>query len=215
MVRTDGGAAATEPRNDLRTDPAVDPLGLNVLAVEALGNDPKAVRRFLLAITPAIRRTCCGVLGRRHEDLEDTIQDALGDTMRALPRYRFEGSVIHYVTKIAMRLAIEARRRGTLRSGGLHAPRRQDAEVPRHGEGEGDRFEQAELVRQVLQDLSPVQADVLILHLVLGFTIDEIASITHARVNTIKKRLREGRGSLRRRLERMGHAPSRQKGSRR
>jgi RNA polymerase sigma factor (sigma-70 family) len=214
MVRADAGAPAATKQNDGRTDATVDPAGLNALAQKALGKEPQAIRTFLQAIAPAIRRTCCGAMGPGHADLEDTIQEALVDTMRALPRYRFEGNVIHYVTKIALRLAIDTRRRGTLRSGRLHEFEEHQV---RHaiGHGEDSRFEQAELARQVLQQLSPTLTEALVLHLVLGFSVDEVASITRTRTNTVRKRLRVGRASMRRKLAALGHTQLTPKGSER
>ena len=76
MVRSDGGADRA---------PKADPTALDALAREALGPDPEAIRRFVLAIAPAIRRACRGVMGARHTDLEDTIQDCFIDATRGLP----------------------------------------------------------------------------------------------------------------------------------
>jgi RNA polymerase sigma factor (sigma-70 family) len=214
MVRADRAPETTKP-NDERTDDAtVDPAGLNTLAQKALGKEAQAIRTFLQAIAPAIRRTCRGAMGPGHADLEDTIQEALVDTMRALPRYRFEGNVIHYVTKIALRLAIDARRRGTLRSGHLLEFREHQV---RHtiGHVEDRRFEEAELARQVLQQLSPTLTEALVLHLILGFSIDEVASMTQTRTNTVRKRLRAGRASMRRKLAALGHVSLAPKGSER
>src|SRR5689334_21498387 len=102
MVRANGGADAAS-----RADPA----HLDALAREALGRDPEAVRRFLLAIAPLIGRACRGVTGARHTDLEDTIQECFVDVMRGLPSYRFEGSLLGFATKIAIRRALVSRRR--------------------------------------------------------------------------------------------------------
>jgi RNA polymerase sigma-70 factor (ECF subfamily) len=68
------------------------------------------------------------------------------------------------------------------------------------------------LVRQIVRDLSRVQAEVIILRLMLGFSIEEIASITGASTNTVKTRLRLEKNSLRRRLEHDGHGPLKAKG---
>jgi DNA-directed RNA polymerase specialized sigma24 family protein len=134
----DGAGAA-----DALVDPVADGgpavLGaLDALARQALGNDPVVVRRFLIGIAPTIRRVCRGVLGRHDPDLEDVVQDCLVDTMRALPRYRFEGSVVHYVTKISIRRAMAARGRTTLRSGRFPALDERRAEWNGEGQGEGD-----------------------------------------------------------------------------
>ena len=106
MIRANGGAGAAS-----RADPAQ----LDALAREALAQDPEAVRRFLLAIAPVIWRACRGVMGARHTDLEDTIQECFVDVTRGLPSYRFEGSLVGFVTKIAVRRALAHRRRSVER----------------------------------------------------------------------------------------------------
>src|SRR4029079_11945455 len=75
----------------------------------ALGGDQSALREFLRAVAPVVRRVCRGVMGRDNPELEDAIQDCLIDVARSLPQFRFEGSAAHYVTKIAMRRAIATR----------------------------------------------------------------------------------------------------------
>lgn len=190
MVRGNGSADAA---------PKADPVHLDALAREALTRDPAAVRRFLLAIAPVVGRACRGVMGGRHSDLEDAIQDCFVDVTRGLPSYRFEGSLVGYVTKIAIRRALMHRRRGVARlqhfqllddlNDGLPAP---DANV-----GE---LERAEVMRDLIRRVRPVQAETLVMRVVLGFTVEEIALATEVSVNTVKTRLRLGKNALRKLL---------------
>src|SRR4051794_21178346 len=106
MVRPNGGVDAA---------PTAERASLDSLARAALGHEAEAVRRFLLAISPVIRRACRSVMGSQHTDLEDTFQDCLIDVTRALPSYRFEGNLIGYVSKIAVRRALVSRRRSVAR----------------------------------------------------------------------------------------------------
>ena len=84
---------------------------LDARARAALGGDASALRDFLRAVAPIVRRVCRGVMGRDNPELEDAIQDCLIDVARSLPQFRFEGSAGHYVTKIAMRRDIAVRDR--------------------------------------------------------------------------------------------------------
>src|SRR5262245_9613115 len=148
MVPIDGRAEAGARRPDEPESRAIDDghAALNALAKAAIGNDPDAVRKFLIAIGPTIQRACRGVMGGGHPDLEDVVQNSLFDTMRALPGYRFEGNVAHYATKIAIRLAIAARRRGAIRSARFEALDDQKS-LPPASEGTGSsRLELEELV---------------------------------------------------------------------
>jgi RNA polymerase sigma-70 factor (ECF subfamily) len=190
MVRADGGADKASK---------ADPAHLEALAREALGRDPEAVRRFLLAIAPAIGRACRGVMGARHPDLEDTIQECLVDVTRGLSSYRFEGSLLGFVTKIAVRRALVSRRRSVARIRHLQLldDLRDEAPVADASVGE---LERAEVMRDLIHRVRPIQAETLVMRVVLGFTVEEIALATGVSVNTVKTRLRLGKKSLRKLL---------------
>lgn len=187
MVRPSGGAGAA---------PKSEPAELEALAREALGQAPEAVERFLLAIAPTIRRACRGVLGARHPDLEDAIQDALIDATRALPMYRFQGSLAGYVTTIAVRRALMSRRSSAVRARHLQLL----AEPPDHAPNaiaNVNEAEQMEVVRALIRRLRPVQAETLVMRVILGMSVEEIALSTDVPVNTVKSRLRLAKGTLR------------------
>ena len=166
------------------------------MAREALGQEPAAVRRFLLAVSPAIRRACRSVMGAQHTDLEDTIQDCLIDVTRALPGYRFEGNLFGYVSKIAVRRALVSRRRNTARVRHLQLLEDLHDGLP-VADANAREIERAELMRDLIRRLRPIQAETLVLRVVLGFSVEEIASLTEVSVNTVKTRLRLGKNTLR------------------
>jgi RNA polymerase sigma-70 factor (ECF subfamily) len=185
MIRADGGADSA---------PKADPARLDALAREALTQDPEAVRRFLLAISPLVGRTCRGVMSPRHTDIEDTIQESLIDVMRGLPSYRFEGSLIGFVTTIAIRRALASVRRSVARIRHLQLLDDLHHELPSGNVGE---IEQAEVMRDLLRRVRPIQAETLVMRVVLGFSVEEIALATEVSVNTVKTRLRLGKKTLR------------------
>ena len=198
MVRTNGGVDAA---------PKGDPASLDSLARAALGQDPDAVQSFLVAISPAIRRACRSVIGPQHTDLDDTIQDCLIDVTRALPSYRFEGNLLGYVTKIAVRRALVSRRRSVARVRHLQLLEDLQDEVPVADASVG-QIEGAQVMRDLLRRLRPIQAETLVLRVVLGFSMEEIAQLTEVSVNTVKTRLRLGKNALRRLLVwHAGNAP--------
>ena len=147
-------------------------------------------------MSPAIRRACRSVLGPKHTDLEDTIQDCLIDVARALPSYRFEGNLYGYVAKIAVRRALVSRRRNVARVRHLQLLEDLHDELP-IVEANAGEIERAELVRVLIRRLRPIQAETLVLRAVLGFSIEEIAQLTEVSVNTVKTRLRLGKNALR------------------
>ena len=189
MVRVTGGAD---------TASKADPTHLDALAREALAQGPEAVRRFLLAVAPAIGRACRGVMGARHIDIEDTVQECFVDVTRGLPYYRFEGNLLGFVTKIAVRRALMSRRRSVARIRHLQLLDLHD-ESPVADANAGD-IEGAEVMRDLIRRLRPIQAETLVMRVVLGFTVDEIALATDVSVNTVKTRLRLGKKTLRKLL---------------
>jgi RNA polymerase sigma factor (sigma-70 family) len=177
---------------------------LNELARAALGGERFAVRNFLHGTAPLVRSVCRGVMGRFHPDIEDTIQDCLIDVVRALPQFRFEADVSHYITKIALRRAITLRKRARFRAKyhtGL------DLSAAPMTTFDDSLEARADLVRALLDELNQSQATVLRLRLMLGHSISEIASITGVSPNTVKTRLRLGKNQLRHWLRRSGEAP--------
>lgn len=178
--------------------------GLNELVREVLRGSPFALRQFLRVMAPLVRGSCLGIMGREHPELEDTIQDCLVDVVRALPQFRFEANVSHYVTKITMRRAIAARQRAQAHSKQHVAMDAYVAPMTTFDDGVETR---ANLVRDLLDELGEAQSTVLRLRLMLGHSMGEIARITGVSVNTVKTRLRLGKNRLRRQLERSGEGP--------
>jgi RNA polymerase sigma-70 factor (ECF subfamily) len=174
---------------------------LDEAARAALGGDRVALRKFLGAVAPIVRRVCRGVMGRDNPELEDAIQDCLIDVARALPNFRFEGNVSHYVVKIAMRRAIVSRQRARTQSM-QHASLDVSA-LPVAAVDEAPDAH-AELVQHLLETLDEAQAKALLMRVMLGHSIDEIARMTGVSVNTVKTRLRLGKEQLRRWLRRSG-----------
>ena len=176
-------------------------VSLNDWARAAAQGDQLALRNLLRGVAPTVRRICRGIMGREHSELEDTIQDCLVDVARALPQFRFESDVTHYVTKIVMRRAIASRQRARALSKQLAAL---DPNALPGPSTEAAPDARANLVRGLLDDLNEAQATALLLRVMLGHSIEEIASITGVSVNTVKTRLRLGKNQLRSWLRRSG-----------
>jgi RNA polymerase sigma-70 factor (ECF subfamily) len=190
------------PEERCRTATAED---LNALVREALRGDAFALRKLLQSIAPLVRSICRGVMGRDCQDLEDTIQDCLIDVVRALPHFRFEADFTHYITKITIRRAIATRQRIRARAKPLVAVALHSLPDAKADDAVESR---ADLVRNLLDELSEAQSTVVRLRLMLGHSIGEIASMTGVSVNTVKTRLRLGKNQLRRWLTRKGEGPS-------
>ena len=161
--------------------------------------DPACVRQFLEAVAPSVRKVCRAVLGSSHADLEDIIQECLIEILRALPKYRFEGTIVHYTNRIALRSAIAARKRG--RSQEQRARALAEQESANILSGMQDTLPDLWFLRGIIDELSTVQAEVVVMRMVLGYSVEEIAAATQVSVNTSKSRLRVAKEYLRRRLD--------------
>jgi RNA polymerase sigma-70 factor (ECF subfamily) len=178
---------------------------LTALAHRARDGDTDATRSLLREIVPAVRRTCKGVLGSEHADLEDTIQESLVAFVQALPSYRFDGDITHYAVRIAFRATLHTKKRsikwrdrfrltGTIEETTDFASSSPSEELM--------LTQRRKALERVLGKLPREQAEALTLRIMLDFSMNDIASICDVPLNTVKTRLRLGKDALRRHMER-------------
>jgi len=167
------------------------------LAEAAASGDDGARRELALRLADRMRRTARFLL-RVEADADDAAQSAMVEVLLCLRRYRGESSLEHWANRIAARTALELVRR-----------RRRDAE--REGRGEAAlrspeettacRDEPDVVLRQrllrCLDRLPDERRATVVLRLVHGMTLEEIARETAVPRNTAKDRLRVGRQELR------------------
>lgn len=182
----------------LRTDLA-DPL--RGIAAAAARGDRAAQRTLLVETGSSLLRTVRAVLGSGSSEIEDVLQEAMTAVHLALPGFRGECSTRHFVCRIAVQTAMNARRRSRTRA--RHLAAADDAELAELARVD---ISPAELVaaarrraalRRLLGELPEPQAEVLALHTVLGYTVEETAQVTGAPVNTVRSRLRAALSTLR------------------
>jgi RNA polymerase sigma-70 factor (ECF subfamily) len=166
--------------------------------------DRKATRSLLGAVGPAMLRAIRKVLARSTHEVEDVAQEAMGALIAALPSFRGECPVLHFARRVAVLTALANRRRLDLRA-------QWAADVPEQpvpeGVATGPSPAEALFLRgrrdalgALLDELPANQAEVLVLHVALGFTIDEIAGATGRPVETVRSRLRLAKQALRDRI---------------
>jgi RNA polymerase sigma factor (sigma-70 family) len=172
---------------------------LAVLVEGVISGDPRATRTLIMSVTPAVLRAARGVLGKDHPDVEDAVQDAVLGFVRALPQFRFECSVLHFACRVAVRTALNARRRGQARGEGRtdmlgHEDPPSMLRSPLEDAASGAR---RDALRELFAVLPTAQAEALVLHLVVGLTIDETAQSCGVPAETIKSRLRLAKQAMR------------------
>jgi RNA polymerase sigma factor (sigma-70 family) len=185
-----------QPKKRLALDPL---LGLVRAAKQG---DAAAIRTLIVSVTPALLSAARSVLGVTHADLEDTAQEAAFGLVRALADYREDCSVLHYATRIAALTALAQRRKLRARGAGLH--QELDADAPALCDSPADALlagHRRRILRELLDELPSAQSEALLLHCVLGRSVDEVAAASLCSANTIKSRLRLGKEALRLRID--------------
>ena len=164
-----------------------------------------AQRQVLRRTVPVMLRVVRRVLGPGSLEEEDVLQEASYALLGALAAYRGECSLRHYAGRIAARQAVRARRR-------RERERAKVVELWRHRHGvsadgasrvardtEGG-VEEARL-QALLGAIPSEQAEALVLRVVAGCTLAEIAQVVGVPVNTVRSRIRLARERLRRMLQ--------------
>lgn len=172
------------------------------LVRQARAGDAQATRMFLAAAAVPMLTVVRRVLGSAHPEVEDVLQESLIGLLNSLPRFRGESRAVHFANRVALFTAMAARRRWRTRTRMLedHAllETADRADSPLDAAIENRRRES---LRRVLDDLPPKSADVLAMHFVLGYRVEEIAAGLQIPINTVWSRLRVGKEAFRRRIE--------------
>jgi RNA polymerase sigma-70 factor (ECF subfamily) len=182
---------------DAEQRPAPD--GLASLARAAASGRQEAVRTLIVSVTPAVLKAVRGVLGSAHPDVEDAAQDAVWRFVRALDRFRYECGVLHFACRVAVHTALNVKRSHRVRGEGRLQPLESEDHVD-PGPSPAEELAAAgrrEAIRELFATLPTDQAEALILHLVLGFSIEETAATCGAPPNTVRSRLRLAKQAMR------------------
>ncbi len=164
-------------------------------------------RAVLEETGPVMLRVIQRVLGPQADEVEDVLQEASLALLGSLRAYRGECTLRHYAGRIAARHAIRARRRRERERDKVVALRawneHRDLRAPSVSELQ-ERRDDERLFRELLGKLPEEQAEALVLRVVLGHSLPEIAAAVGAPPNTVRSRIRIARERLRRMLIQRG-----------
>jgi RNA polymerase sigma-70 factor (ECF subfamily) len=162
-----------------------------------------ATQEFLAYVWPTLTRVAAGVLGARHADLDDAVQQSMIALVRALPAFRGECHPAGYASRITLRVALRVRRnvkRDTNRREAFGQLDESDELGPAPSD-DALASRRRELLRELLEDLPEEQAEALTLRVVMGWSLEEVARASGAPVNTVRSRVRLAKEALRSRIE--------------
>jgi len=198
MLRLIGTREADRPPKVAPSAMPGDPL--RALVSRAVAGEAGAERTLLIAVGPAILAIVRRVIGPSSSDVDDVCQESAIALLTALPTFRAECSVLHFACRVALLTALSARRRARYHS----ILRADDSTEPDHFIDDQpspaellDATRRRRTLRELLDALPMAQAEVLALHVVLGYTVEETSAMTNAQLNTVRSRLRRALAALR------------------
>jgi RNA polymerase sigma-70 factor (ECF subfamily) len=189
-----------QPRNSgsFETEPLrqADRLARRIRAAEC--GDERAVRALLGAVAPAVSRVVGLVLGPRHPDAEDLVQESLVDFLRVLPATGDELELGQLAAFVSLRRALEAWKW----SPGAYEVLAAENDRPagrwfwRVSPEHASRERQRRLLSRLLTTLPDDEAEVLGLRLLAGLDIEQIAEFMGFPASAVRSRLRTAKRAL-------------------
>jgi RNA polymerase sigma-70 factor, ECF subfamily len=170
-----------------------------VLVDRARRRDPEAFRDLFHAHVGAVHRVVRRMVGAR-PDVEDLVQTAFVEAFRSLPDFRGDALFSTWLTRIAVRVTLRAARR-------RHPPASQldDVAEPAAQEPGPEQVAAARetlaLVESLLDELRPKRRAAFVLHVLEGYSMDEVAAILSASTSAVKVRVHDARRHIERRLK--------------
>jgi len=181
-------------------DPAAQTARELELARRAASGDPSA-RRAVVGLLLDRVRTTVKYLSAGDRDADDCVQLSLLEILAALPGFRGESPLSPWADRIAVRTSMRVLKRRRFRESRVALVAEP---LPGPGANREDPRVRLEVRRRLAGHLEVLDLDArstVVLKLVHGYSVDEIAGLMDVPRDTVKGRLKRGRKILRRRLE--------------
>jgi RNA polymerase sigma-70 factor (ECF subfamily) len=168
------------------------------LVERARRRDPAAFRDLFQAHVGTVHRVVRRMVGGR-ADVDDLVQTAFVEAFRSLPDFRGDALFSTWLTRIAVRVTMRAARR-------RHPPASSLDEVlePAALTAGPERVTAARetlaVVEALLAELRPKRRAAFVLHVLEGYTMEEVGAILSASTSAVKVRVHDARRYIERRL---------------
>jgi RNA polymerase sigma-70 factor (ECF subfamily) len=169
------------------------------LVDRARRRDPAAFRDLFQTHVGAVHRVVRRMIGAR-ADVEDLVQTAFVEAFRSLPDFRGDALFSTWLTRIAIRVTMRAARRRHPRAFALDEALEPAAETPGPERVVAAR-ETLALVESLLEELRPKRRAAFVLHVLEGYSMEEVAAILSASTTAVKVRVHDARRHIERRLK--------------
>jgi len=169
------------------------------LVDRARRRDPAAFRDLFQTHVGAVHRVVRRMVGPR-ADVEDLVQTAFFEAFRSLPDFRGDALFSTWLTRIAVRVTMRAVRRRVPWSASLDDVMEPAAQVSGPEQVTAAR-ETLALVETLLAELRPKRRAAFVLHVLEGYSMEEVAAILSASTAAVKVRVHDARRHIERRLK--------------
>jgi RNA polymerase sigma-70 factor (ECF subfamily) len=172
---------------------------------ECLAGRLEAFGELVAPYQDRLFNSLCRILGGRHEEAAESLQDALIRAFRGLESFQGNSSLYTWLYRIAVNVALSSRRR---RFGSRQHADVSDLDIPDPDseslpESSLIRQEQRQIVEQALDRLPDHHRTVLVMKDIDGLSYEEIAEVLDIPIGTVRSRLHRGRADLRQQLKPM------------
>jgi RNA polymerase sigma-70 factor (ECF subfamily) len=169
------------------------------LVDRARRRDPAAFRDLFQAHVGSVHRVVRRMVGP-NGDVEDLVQTAFVEAFRSLPDFRGDALFSTWLTRITVRVTMRAARRRHPRSASLDDV--MEPASPAAGpEQVAAAREALAMVETLLAELRPKRRAAFVLHVLEGYSVDEVAAILSASTAAVKVRVHDARRHIERRLK--------------
>ena len=169
------------------------------LVDRARRRDPAAFRDLFQAHVGSVHRVVRRMVGARG-DVEDLVQTSFVEAFRSLPDFRGDALFSTWLTRIAVRVTMRAVRRRRHPETALEEVLEPASAAPGPEQVAAAR-ETLALVETLLAELRPKRRAAFVLHVLEGYSVDEVAAILSASTAAVKVRVHDARRHIERRLK--------------
>jgi RNA polymerase sigma factor (sigma-70 family) len=167
---------------------------------QAAGEGDAAARRKLAERLFGRTHTTVVYLVWTPADRDDCVQDALIEILNSAPSFRGESSLETWADRITVRTTLRMVKRQRRRAQVVTTLSDGSYDGSRTANGQSEDLFVRHRLAQVMRGLSEERRTVVVLRLVHGYSVNEIAEMTGTPVNTVRDRLQSGRRDLHKRL---------------
>jgi RNA polymerase sigma-70 factor (ECF subfamily) len=165
------------------------------------GSDPKAVEEIVLRLAPRVRQTVWLLTGGSG-DVEDLAHSCLLTILESLDKFRGTGPLEAWAGQLTYRVLMRALKRQRRSERTVSLVAEETGVAPTDPERETVRLGVNRALGRLLGRLPEKRREVLVLRVLYGYSVAEVAAMTATPVNTVRDRIRVGLKELRQALAR-------------